>query len=360
MKSLRRRISRKISTLLTSPSINDKSIKAALAPPELDIPEYFQPNMVQSSLPKYYVSQQGPAKITILTETPDSPGFVTLVVYLQAGSRVESSISSGYAHWLRSSVFNSLSHHPKVFANTSVEFEREFLVVKTVCMSYQVDEFLDIIAEAIGPDALSQLVLENLEEESDQFFEPKECFLQTAFDYNGLGNPIKGGTNYLDHPDEFAESARSLHRKVLNSDNIVIAATGIYNRPAFHELVVDKFTYLEMPGPDSVTLSGRAEQSAPVFLGGTGFADLNEACQSPQMENDVSPYEPQLVLGFKGVSAKDPQFVTSLVLEALIGEASMFSVGGPGKNSFARAHNIMAHFHKFESVTCFNDHYQDT
>ena len=361
MNFLRRPLIRKISTLL-HPLSTPKShaLKAALTPPELDIPEFFSANMTKSTIPHYYVSKQGSQNITILTEEPDLPGFITFVIYLQAGSRFETEKSSGYSHWLRSSIFDFLSKFPKVFSNSSVEFEREFLVLKSVCMSYQVEEFLGILAEAIGPNALNQEILENMEEEVDQFYEPLEGFIQTSFDRKGLGNLIKGGNNFINNQTVFVTNAKELHTKVLNSENLVIAATGIYNKEAFYKLVTEKFNYLKSPEDEnSITINNNII-SKPEFVGGNGFANLLDACEYEKMYGDVDPNEPQLVLGFEGFKSRDKDFLTGKVLEALIGEASMFSVGGPGKNSFARAHNIMAHFHKFESVNCFNIYYQDT
>jgi hypothetical protein len=336
-------------------------MKAALAPPELDIPEFFEPRMTLSLVPHYFVSKQGNQEVTILTESPDLPGFVTLVIYLQAGSRVENEKNAGYAHWLRSSIFNYLSQFPKAFSNTSVEYEREFLVLKSVCMSYQVEEFLGILSKAIGPDALDLNVLENMEVEYDQFYETKEGFLQTSFGGTGLGNMIKGGLNAFQNTDTFIREAHNLHRKVLNSENIVIAASGIFNKEAFYELVVQNFDYLEKANEtDSITICNKNNQiKKSEFLGGNGFASISEAVEIPQLENDICYNEPELVVGFKGVQSRDYDYITGLVLKALIGEASMFSVGGPGKNSFARAHNIMEHFFKFDSVNCFHDYYQD-
>jgi hypothetical protein len=228
-------------------------------------------------------------------------------------------------------------------------------------MSYQVEEFLEILAQAIGRNALDMFVLENLEVEYDQFYEPMEGFLQTSFGGSGLGNMIKGGDNLERNTNSFVEEAHDLHNRVLNSENIVIAATGIFNQDAFYKLVLDKFDFLQKPHrPDSITLCNKNLQlKKSEFFGGNGFADISEAVQIPQLESDVSFNEPELVIGFKGTQCRDFDFITGLVLEALVGEASMFSVGGPGKNSFARAHNIMAHFYKFDSVTCFNKYFQD-
>ena len=360
MNSLRHRLSRKISTILCSERSESFAMKGALAPPELDIPELFASKMTKSKVPHYFVSKQGPENLNILTEEPDLPGFVTIVIYLQAGSRFENKKSAGYSHWLRSSIFDYFSKFPKVFSNSSIEYEREFFVLKSVCMSYQVEEFLGIFAEAIGPNALNRNVLKNMEDEPDQFYEPMEGFLQTCFGHTGIGNPIKGGNNYIQNQNEFAESAEALHFQLLNSQNMVIAATGIYNREAFYELVRQKFSYLQSPqSQESITLNS-IRDSKPEFEGANGFASLLEACSNKKMLGDVLDSEPELVLGFEGFKSRDNDFLTGMVLEALIGEASMFSVGGPGKNTFARAHNIMAYFHKFESVICFNKYFQDT
>jgi predicted Zn-dependent peptidase len=362
MQTLRRPITRSISSLYKTSVINSKPLKAGLAPPELDIPEFFEPTMIKSSTPHYYISKQGDQGITVITEQPDLPSFVTLVIYVKAGSRVEDVNSQGYANWLRNSIFDGLSKHPKIFANTTVDFDREFLILKGVCMSYQVEEFLEVMAQTIGPDALNMNVLEYLEEEQDQFFEPNERFLQNTFEHRGLGNPIKGGLNFIENTNDFIASSMDLHKRVLNSENVVIAATGIYNQEAFYKLVLEKFDYLEKPSrEDSVTLFNNSsiEPETPKFCPSAGFADLKEALEFPRLEEDINPDQAQLVLGFEGISSRNVNYLTCQVLEALIGEASNFSVGGPGKNSFARAHNIMAHFYNFDSVTCFNTNFQD-
>lgn len=360
MNLLRRCPLRKISTLLGPKHSLSKPLKSGLAPPELDIPEFFSPSMVKSMTPHYFISKQGPHQITVITEQPDLPSFVTLVIYVKAGSSVECPDSAGYAYWYRNSVFDHLSKHPKIFANTTIDYDREFLVLKGVCMSYQVEEFVSVMAEALGPRALSAEVLNYLEEEPDQYFEPMENFMQISYGRKGMGNSIKGGRNYIENTEAFTQKAQELHRRVLNSENVVIAATGIYNKDDFYKLVVDKFSFLEKPaGEDSIQIF-RESECLPSFSANTGFANLQEAVEVESMQEDLDPFQPQLVIGFEGIKSRDADYLTGIVLEALIGEASMFSVGGPGKNSFARAHSIMANFHRFDSVTCFNKNYMET
>ena len=105
----------------------------------------------------------------------------------------------------------------------------------------------------------------------------------------------------------------------------------------------------------------RIDKRKAVWQGGSciiekDLSDLNQGT------NNQMPELTHLVVGLESPSFLDEHdFVTSCVINTLMGGGGSFSAGGPGKGMYSRLYlNVLNRYHFMFSATAYNQSYMDS
>jgi len=174
----------------------------------------------------------------------------------------------------------------------------------------------------------------------DPFSENQELLLRTAYGYNTLGMPRFGLDHNIDNID-----ARMLQQFVM--DNVtprkcLIVASGIKNHREYVDLVKERIGEL-LPVPEHEYKRTPAE-----YIGG----EYRTWTETPQTN---------ITIAFESVPWKDPSVPSLYLMNTLIGSATSFSSGGPGKGMYCRAITNLMQRHNFvDSASSLNNHFTDS
>uniref|UniRef100_A0A8W7PER5 Alpha-MPP n=1 Tax=Anopheles coluzzii TaxID=1518534 RepID=A0A8W7PER5_ANOCL len=92
----------------------------------------------------------------------------------------------------------------------------------------------------------------------------------------------------------------------------------------------------------------------------TGGSKLEE-CAIPVYAAVGLPELAHVVIGLKGCSHQDKDFIAACVLNMMMGGGGSFSAGGPGKGMYTRLYtNVLNRYHWMYSATAYNHAYGDT
>uniref|UniRef100_U5ETP2 Mitochondrial-processing peptidase subunit alpha n=1 Tax=Corethrella appendiculata TaxID=1370023 RepID=U5ETP2_9DIPT len=92
----------------------------------------------------------------------------------------------------------------------------------------------------------------------------------------------------------------------------------------------------------------------------TGGSKIEE-CDIPIYAAVGLPELAHIVIGLKGCSHQDKDFVAACVLNIMMGGGGSFSAGGPGKGMYTRLYtNVLNRYHWMYSATAYNHAYGDT
>ena len=339
-KSFRRRI------------IDTESVKHALRAPHLPPTDPFEPIMLKSESPTVHMHQIPGSGLRIMTEESDVPNYITLLFHFAIGSRIEDPETQGYTKWLSSSIFNSMSQFPLIFMNSSVDETRDSMTVKAVCPSYQVEEFVTVLAQVMGPKALDSRVLELMEPIMESEFDVSELFIQHSFSNSNLKNPVHGNPENwtTDRIYNFQDKCQDLHARFLNTDNFLVAASGIFNSQLFCDLINEKFNYLKPAQSDRNKASRIIGDDKPVFSSGSAFANMKHALEVESMRDNLELLRVHLLVGWEGYSHNHKNRALDYLVEEIIGKSYQFAAGGPGRNNLSRTNRMIARFPHFESL----------
>ena len=288
--------------------------------------------------------------IQLILETPQIPSYVTISMFLKAGVGIESKSSSGYLNWLENSIISRLQAYPKILNNTKIDFDRDLFVVKSACMGYQTEEFVTILSSCFDNLALSNQVLQDLEYPADSNEDIEELLVQTAYSNTGYGKPIRGFKANFEDKIPFSIEAHSLHEKVIRPDNFFISVSGVYNVSEFVKIVESNFSYMkgkdQAPYPD---IKSKSPYTGGMFE--KPLRDKRKQILNTEMDMDANQFG--VCYEVPGIANKI--FYDLLVLESLIGEASYFASGGPGKGMYAHASQILRECYPSTSVKTFKE-----
>mmetsp|Transcript_5624 Transcript_5624/g.4287 ORF Transcript_5624/g.4287 Transcript_5624/m.4287 type:complete len:232 (-) Transcript_5624:175-870(-) len=139
--------------------------------------------------------------------------------------------------------------------------------------------------------------------------------------------------------------AKMLQKFVLNTvtpKKCVIVGTGVKRHEEFVDLVKERLgDYLPVP-------EHRFERESAKYIGG----EVREWSESPNTN---------IILAFQSCPWKSEDLAAFYVINTLIGSATSFSAGGPGKGMYCRAiTNLMQRFHFVEGVQSVSSHFSDT
>lgn len=234
----------------------------------------------------------------------------------------------------------------------SMDYDQERTYFKSSCIEYDVIDMFQILVDAaLEPrSVLAANVAKSKNQKShdlhshlskyDPFANNQELLLRTAYGYRTLGMPSLGLESNVSNID-----ARVMQKFMM--DNItpkkcLIVASGIKNHSEYVDLVKERLGDL-LAVPEQ-----QYQREASEYIGG----EYRTWTESPQTN---------ISLAFESVPWKSTQVPTFYVMNTLIGSATAFSSGGPGKGMYCRAITNMMQRNDFvDSASCINSHFTDS
>lgn len=302
-----------------------------------------------------YFTLKTKSGIDVVLETPQVPSYVSMCLFFKVGVRNETQASSGYLNWLENSIRYKLQNNLKILNNTMLSFDRDMFVIKTACMSYQVEEFLDTLSSCFKSEILNNDVLSHLEFSVEDNTQIEELLIQQAFKGKGYGKPKQGRKENYDDKISFMTSARQLHEELTNPANFMLSVSGVYNKSDFMNIVENKFSFLD----NKAIIKSTEKKEQSVYTGGEiTISKKNQKRQILNTEMDMEAE--QYGLCFNSPALGEKHFYDFLVLQTILGNADYFASGGPGKGIFSRAHNVLRRCGPSSSVSFFSEQLSDS
>lgn len=233
-----------------------------------------------------------------------------------------------------------------------MDFDQERTFFKGHCIEYDViDMFQMMVDLALEPrSVLAANVARSKNKKShdlshylhkyDPNSENHEYLLRTAYGFNTLGMPRLGMEHNVDNID-----ARMLQQFIM--DNVtprkcLIVASGIKNHKEYVELVKERLGEL-LPVPEH-----EYQRQGSEYIGG----EYRTWTESPNTN---------ITIAFESAPWQHEDVSAFYVMNTLIGNATSFSSGGPGKGMYCRAITNLMQKHNFvESVHSINSHFSDS
>ena len=263
---------------------------------------------------------------------PSIPNYISIVLLFPCGVQNETTAGSGFLRFLKYSIMNRLSSNPTILNHIQISYDKETFLVKIACMSYQVSDFVSIIAESLKPDTLKLDLLQTIEYDEDQDNNIKELLESAAFGEVGKGKPSEGLFSALQNKELMFEECLKLHKQFFRPENMIVCAGGVYNNNDFSNLLEQKFK--NFGKPESVKIES-SEFNPRLII-------KNRKNNTQNVHFDQEDYEAeQIGIAFKTNGIRHDDFFPGAILETLLGESSYFSSGGPGKGMHALAVNVL-------------------
>lgn len=174
----------------------------------------------------------------------------------------------------------------------------------------------------------------------DPFANNQELLLRTAYGYKTLGMPRLGLESNIGNLD-----SRCLQQFIM--DNItpkkcLIVASGVQNHKEYVDLVKERLgDMLNVPEHEY-------QREASEYIGG----EYRTWTESPQTSISVA---------FESVPWNHKDVTAFYVMNTILGSATAFSSGGPGKGMYCRAVTNLMQQHDFvDSASAINNHFTDS
>lgn len=277
------------------------------------------------------------------------------------GTRDETHESSGAMLALKNTYLKTLKHTNETInygmiqmsgGDMTMDFDQERTYFKGHCIEYDtIDMFQMMVDIALEPrSVLAANVARSKNKKShdlahhlhkyDPFSENQDLLLRTAYGYNTLGMPRIGLEHNIDNID-----ARMLQQFIM--DNItpkkcLIVASGVKNHKEYVDLVKERLGDL-MPVPEH-----EYTRKASEYIGG----EYRTWTESPSTN---------ITVAFESVPWSSEDVTAFYVMNTLIGSATSFSSGGPGKGMYCRAiTNLMQRYNFVDGASGLNSHFSDS
>jgi len=279
---------------------------------------------------------------------------------IDVGTRDETKESSGALLALKNTYLKTLKHTNETInygmiqmsgGSMTMDYDQERTYFKGHCIEYDViDMFQMMVDIALEPrSVLAANVARSKNSKSHDLFEhlakfdpfanTQEMLLRTAYGYNTLGMPRLGLKKNVDYID-----ARMLQQFIL--DNItprkcLIVASGVQNHQEYVDLVKERLGDM-LPVPEH-----NFQRNPSQYIGG----EFRQWTETPNTS---------ITVAFESVPWSSPDVPTFYVMNQLIGSATAFSSGGPGKGMHSRAVNAMQRHNFVDGVSGVNTHFSDS
>ena len=234
----------------------------------------------------------------------------------------------------------------------TMEYDQERTYFKGHCIEYDVTDMFQMMVDcALEPrSVLAANVARGKNQKShdlykhlskyDPFASNQDLLLRTAYGYKTLGMPRLGLENNISNID-----ARMLQQFMM--DNItpkkcLIVASGVKSHREYVDLVRERL------GELSAVPEHHYQREKSQYIGG----EFRTWTESPQTN---------ITVAWESVPWKNREVPAFYIMQTLIGSATAFSSGGPGKGMYCRAiTNMMQQYDFVDSASAMNSHFTDS
>lgn len=280
---------------------------------------------------------------------------------LDVGTRDETHETSGSLLALKNTYLKTLKHTNETInygmiqmsgGDMQMDYDQERTFFKGHCIEYDVIDMFQMMVDisleprsvlaanvARSKNAKSHDLAHHLHK-YDPFSENQDLLLRTAYGYNTLGMPRLGLHHNIDNID-----ARMLQQFVM--DNItprkcLIVASGIKNHKEYVDLVKERLGDL-LPVPEH-----QYQRTTSEYIGG----EYRTWTETPNTN---------ITVAFESVPWSHEDVPAFYLMNTLIGSATSFSSGGPGKGMYCRAITNLMQRHNFvDGASALNSHFSDS
>jgi mitochondrial-processing peptidase subunit alpha len=280
---------------------------------------------------------------------------------MDVGTRDETAETSGAMLALKNTYLKTLKHTNETMnynviqmsgGDLTMDYDQERTYFKGQCIEYDTIDMYQVMVDiALEPrSVLAANVarsknskshdLDNHLHKFDPFSRSQELLLRTAYGYRTLGMPRLGMESNVGNLD-----ARVLQQFIM--DNItpkkcLIVASGIKNHKEYVELTKERL------GDMLAVPEHQYRREASEYIGG----EYRTWTESPQTN---------IALAFESIPWSHEDVHAFYVMNTIIGSATAFSSGGPGKGMYCRAvTGLMQQYDFIDSASCINSHFTDS
>ncbi|XP_058818680.1 mitochondrial-processing peptidase subunit alpha [Topomyia yanbarensis] len=304
--------------------------------------------------------------------------FCTVGVVIDSGPRYELSYPSGISHFLEKMAFQSTAS----FGEKDVIFKelekhggicdcqssRDTFVYAASADSRGLESVTRILADVVlrprletgEVDMARQTVkfeLESLGMRPEQEPILMDMIHAAAFRDNTLGLPKLCPIDNVEKIDRNMLLAYLRHHHT--PDRMVLAGVGVSHDELVQlaeKFFVDGSATWETEKSSAKEPAG-VDTSIAQYTGGSKL----EECIIPVYAAVGLPELAHVVIGLRGCSHQDNDFITACVLNIMMGGGGSFSAGGPGKGMYTRLYtNVLNRYHWMYSATAYNHAYGDS
>ncbi|KAK8749038.1 hypothetical protein OTU49_015653 [Cherax quadricarinatus] len=311
---------------------------------------------------------------------PKFGNFCTVGVIVDSGSRYEVAYPSGISHFLEKLSFGStrnmsrekiMGTFEKLGGICDCQSSRDTFIYAASVESKGMSDAVEVLSEVVlRPQLLPEEItdaqmavsfdLEDLQLRPEKDTLLMEMIHAASYRDNTLGLPKICPPENVMRIDQSTLFTYLKHHHT--PSRMVLAGVGV-DHDAFVESA-QKF-FVERPAiweEDPSLFNSRTiavDHSVSQYTGGLikEEADLSDVSLGPNPLPELA----HLVIGIESVSHQHDDFVTSCVLNMMMGGGGSFSAGGPGKGMYTRLYtNVLNRYHWMHNATAYNHAYSDS
>ncbi|GAA5906711.1 hypothetical protein JCM8208_006363 [Rhodotorula glutinis] len=334
-----------------------------------------------------------------------TPGhFVAAGVYVDAGSRYESTRTRGAAHMTDRLAFKSTASRSAEEMTREIEqlggqfissSSRETILYQASTYTHSLPSVMSILSDTVLHSHITQDELDiqrdaalwevgEIKTKPDMIL--PELLHETAFANNTLGNPLLCPEDRLEAmtPDVIQGFMRTWYRP----DRLVVAAAGV-EHDALLELADRHFGHVKpVASSTSSSTSTSSSSSAPRPASASPSAPFSTSAPSSatvsSSSSDVESFDylstaparytggqlliedgeqefTHVYVGYEGLSIHDEDIYALATLQVLLGGGGSFSAGGPGKGMYSRLYtSVLNQYHAVDFCSAFHHCYLDS
>ncbi|XP_058061015.1 mitochondrial-processing peptidase subunit alpha isoform X2 [Anopheles bellator] len=305
--------------------------------------------------------------------------FCTVGVVIDSGPRYELAYPSGISHFLeklafqstgdyseRDVIFRELERHGGI---CDCQSSRDTFVYAASADSRGLESVTRILSEVVLRPRLSveeielarqavQFDLETLGMRPEQEPIVMDMVHAAAYRDNTLGFPKLCPVDNVPKIDRNTLLSYLGHHHT--PDRMVLAGVGVPHdelvRLAERFFLEGSATW-EVESKPASAHPKTVDKSVAQYTGGSKL----EECAIPVYAAVGLPELAHVVIGLRGCSHQDKDFIAICVLNMMMGGGGSFSAGGPGKGMYTRLYtNVLNRYHWMYSATAYNHAYADT
>jgi predicted Zn-dependent peptidase len=321
------------------------------------------PNMTlheTTDVPREYNVTNLTNGFTVLTESQAFPGTVNMGFMMDVGTRDETAETSGACLALKNTYLKTLKHTNETVnygmiqmsgGSMTMDYDEETTYFKGSCIEYDViDMFQMMVDISLEPrSVLAANVARSKNKKShdlfnhlakfDPFAQQQDLLKRTAYGYNTLGMPRLGLANNIDNID-----SRMMQQFMM--DNItprkcLIVASGIKNHKEYVDLVKERLGDM-LPVPEQ-----NYQRASSTYIGG----EYRSWSETPATN---------ISLVFEAAPTSSQDQATQFVMQHLLGSATGYSAGGPGKGMHCRTMNLLGKHSYIDGASTINTAFSDS